>query len=314
MNATPTMSNQPSRRGGLVGPAILIGLGVVFLLNNIGWLGWDIWETLLRLWPLLLIAAGLDLLIGRRSAPGALLAVVVLLAVVAAAVWWSGAWWPRGGSVVGETIVQPLDGATRADVAIGMGAGTLSLRASDDSADLVNGTIKRAPRDQLERTFALNGDTAVFTLRDRGPSGWVLPFAGGRSNQVVWELRLNPDVPMHLKVESGAGTATLDLARMRITDLDVNTGVGTTTVTLPGQGRVQAQINGGVGQTTVTIPAGVAVRIEATAGLGQVRVLGDYQRQDKLYVSPGYDTAANRVDLHVNGGIGSITIEQAHGR
>jgi Domain of unknown function (DUF5668)/Cell wall-active antibiotics response 4TMS YvqF len=310
MNATSTLPNQPTRHGGLAGPAILIALGVVFLLNN---LGWDIWATLLRLWPLLLIAAGLDLLIGRRLARGAALVVVVLLAIVAA-VWWSGAWWPRGVPVVGDTITQTLDGATRADVAISLSAGTLSLRASDDAAVLVNGTIKRAPRDQLERTFALSGDTAVFTLRDCGSSGWMLPFTGGRADQVIWDLRLTPEAPMHLKVDTGAGAATLDLARMRITDLDVNTGVGTTTVTVPGQGRMQAQINGGVGQTTVTIPAGVAVRIEAAAGLGQGRVLGDYQRQDKLYVSPGYDTAANRVDLHVNGGIGSITIEQAHGR
>jgi hypothetical protein len=308
------MPNQPTRRSGLIGPAILIGLGVVFLLNNIGWLGWDIWQTLLRLWPLLLIAAGLDLLIGRRSAPAAVLVVVVLLAIVAAAVWWSGAWWSRGIPVVGETVTQTLGGATRADVAIGMSAGTLSLRANDDSADLVNGTIKRASRDQLERTFALNGDTAFFTLRDRGASGWMPPFARGRSDQVIWDLRLNREVPMLLKVDTGAGTATLDLTGMRITDLDVNTGVGTTTVTLPQEGRVRAQINGGVGQTTVTIPAGVAVRIEASAGLGQVQVRGDYQRQDKLYLSPGYDTAANRVDLHVNGGVGSITIEQAHGR
>jgi hypothetical protein len=314
VNATSTIRDRPTYRGGLVGPAILISLGVVLLLNNMGWLGWDVWQTLLRLWPLLLIAAGLDLLIGRRSILGSLLVVLVLLSLLGAAVWWSGSWWRGGVPVVGDTITQTLDGATRADVTIGLGAGTLRLYALDDSADLVHATVKRAARDQLERSFTVNGDTAFFTLRNRSPSGLLMPFGGGRPDQVVWDLRLNRDVPMGLKVDSGAGTATLDLAQLQIANLDVNTGVGQTTVTMPAQGRVQAQINGGIGETTVTIPAGVAVRIQATAGLGQVRVVGNYQRQDKLYVSPGYDTATNRVDLQVNGGIGSITITQAAGR
>ena len=55
------------RRGGLVGPIILIGLGVVFLLNNLGFLEWSVWDVLLRTWPLLLIAWGIDLLIVRRT-------------------------------------------------------------------------------------------------------------------------------------------------------------------------------------------------------------------------------------------------------
>ena len=59
MNATSPMPERPVRHGGLVGPAILIGLGVVFLLNNLGMLDWGIWNILLRLWPLLLIAIGL---------------------------------------------------------------------------------------------------------------------------------------------------------------------------------------------------------------------------------------------------------------
>jgi len=314
MNATRAMPQRPAPRGGLVGPTILVGLGVVFLLNNLGWLGWEIWETLLRLWPVLLIAVGLDLLIGRRSALGSALIVVILLGVMGTAVWWSGAWWPRAAPLAGEAIAQTLDGATRADVTIGMGAGTLRLHELDDSANLISGTVRRAPGDDVRRSFSVNGDTAFFSLRNHGPSAWGLRFSRERANPIVWDLRLNQDVPMRLKVDTGAGAATIDLARLHVANLDVNTGVGTTTLTLPAQGRMEARISGGVGATTISVPAGVAVRIEAETGLGQVRVQGDYPRQDKLYVSPDYDTAANRVDLRVNGGIGSITITQEHGR
>jgi hypothetical protein len=54
-------------RGGLVGPVLLVGLGLIFLGQNLGWVREDIWLSLLRLWPLILVAAGIDLLIPRRS-------------------------------------------------------------------------------------------------------------------------------------------------------------------------------------------------------------------------------------------------------
>jgi hypothetical protein len=38
------------------------------------------------------------------------------------------------------------------------------------------------------------------------------------------------------------------------------------------------------------------------------------QHQGQVYSSAGYDSAANRVDLAVSGGIGSITIRQESGR
>jgi hypothetical protein len=43
-----------------VWPAILITVGVVILLKNIGVLTGDVWTTILHLWPLLLIALGVE--------------------------------------------------------------------------------------------------------------------------------------------------------------------------------------------------------------------------------------------------------------
>lgn len=49
-----------SKRPSLFGPLLLIGLGVVLLLNTLNIVEGATWQTLLNLWPLLLIAAGLD--------------------------------------------------------------------------------------------------------------------------------------------------------------------------------------------------------------------------------------------------------------
>ena len=81
------MNKKKERRSSLVVPVILIGLGIVFLLNNLGILTWSVWDVIFRLWPVLLVAGGLDVLIGRRSAWGALLSLVLTLALVAGALW-----------------------------------------------------------------------------------------------------------------------------------------------------------------------------------------------------------------------------------
>ena len=43
---------------GWVWAVISLGLGTVFLLANFGYLPWDSWNLLLRMWPLILVALG----------------------------------------------------------------------------------------------------------------------------------------------------------------------------------------------------------------------------------------------------------------
>jgi hypothetical protein len=319
MNATGTVPQQPvqrnpnrERRGGLVGPAIVIALGVVLLLNNLGYLGWGVWDTLVSLWPVLLIAVGLDLLIGRRSILGSALVVLLMLAGLGAMIWWTGFWLPGGMAITSETISQPLGAAKQADIDIGMGAGRLTIGALSESDNLLEGTFAHSSGEQVLHDFSVTGDTATYKLRSQ--VAWIFPFRERRGERLEWNLLANRDIPLRMHIDTGAGQAALSLARLQVTDLDVNTGVGQVTLTLPQQGQVRARINGGVGETVVIIPAGMAARIEATTGLGQVNVIGNYQRDGKLSISPGYDSAVNRVDLAVSGGIGSITIRQESGR
>lgn len=128
--------------------------------------------------------------------------------------------------------------------------------------------------------------------------------------QISWDLQLNDRVPLQLHVDTGAGVAILDLTHLNITQLDVNTGIGQTTLTLPAQGVLHATVNAGVGETLIIIPVGIAVRIHAETGLGHIAIPEVFTHTDKFFISPDYETAINRIDLDLNGGIGSITVRQ----
>ena len=59
---------------------ILIGLGILFLLQNFGWFYMN-WRNVGRLWPLLLVLLGLSSLRIDRTLQWALFAVVILAAL-----------------------------------------------------------------------------------------------------------------------------------------------------------------------------------------------------------------------------------------
>jgi hypothetical protein len=282
-------------------------LGALFLLNNLGWLSWNVWQMLFTLWPVWLIAVGLDILIGRRSVWGSLLVLVVVIGIVGVLTVVYSVQPLATNTWTSETVSQALAGATRADIEIAFTTGSLRIQAAPEDAALIEGTLNVRQNERVTRDFSVNGDTAYFKLRgqntDSGPWwGW------GKERDKVWSLQLNRTVPLRLKVNTGVGTSTLNLESLNVTSLDVNAGVGRTVLTLPNHGQLSAQVDGGVGETEVTIPEGMAAKIRVRTGLGNTQVNSRYQRQGDYYLSPNYDTATNRVELTVNGGIGSITI------
>ena len=78
-------------------------------------------------------------------------------------------------------------------------------------------------------------------------------------------------------------------------------------------GAVPARV-AGVGEVIVQIPWGMAARVHVNTGLGNVETPSGYTRQGDWYVAPGYDTAANRVELEINGGVGRIAVQEIGGR
>jgi hypothetical protein len=82
---------ESSGRGAPVAGIILVFLGVVLLLMTTGYLPWELWRTLWRFWPVLIIIAGLNILL-RNLSPWllSLLILLILTGCVVVAVYQSG--------------------------------------------------------------------------------------------------------------------------------------------------------------------------------------------------------------------------------
>ncbi len=127
-----------------------------------------------------------------------------------------------------------------------------------------------------------------------------------------WDIRLNGDVPLNLKIDSGASASTLDLTDLKVVDLDIDTGASSTEVTLPANaGNTRVDIDSGAASLNIRIPTGVAARIKVKSGIASINVdSARFPRIDGgLYQSADYANAANRADITIDTGVGSVEIK-----
>ncbi len=294
------------RRPSLVWPVILVTVGALLLLNNLNLLDVNLWQ-LWRFWPVLIILAGLEILLGRRSLLWNLAIVLVAVLIVAGVVVLLVA---RPDvlepSVSGEMVIaEPLEGVEQAELQVSFGAGELTIGQLVDSLSLIEGELDLATSVRPTWTIERSGDRASMTLGYSQGVGFKGP---GKSDN--WRLRLSPQASFSLDVDVGAGVVTLDLTGLDIRELKVEGGVGQTTVTFPKQGNISAQVSSGLGALTLEIPEEMAARLRVDRGLSALSVSGRFKKDGADYVTDDWATSENRLDLGISVGIGAVTVRE----
>jgi hypothetical protein len=208
----------------------------------------------------------------------------------------------RPANVPAAPAVVPLEGAGRARIEVHHGAGRLVIGGGAEPANLLDGTFAGGLQVQARR----EGDRLDVELRpqrDWGP--WVVGTAG-----LAWNLRLNPAVPLSLKLETGGNEALVDLTGLKVEELRLSTGASSTEVLLPaGAGFTKVKVGAGVATIRLRVPEGVAAKFEFEGGLATAHVdTSRFPRVGDEYCSPDYATAANKVDIEVEAGVGSVDL------
>ncbi len=293
-----------SRAGGFVLPLLLVATGIVFLLNNLGILGRDVWDVIIHLWPILLIAIGLDLMIGQKSTrrwwPAVLVLIVILIGAFFALLETSKQ------MTTERPFSQDLNGVTQAEVSLICSSCSLQLGTSSTPGMLIEGTVTLGWRESLGHNYMIAGEKGEFTLASQQLP--ALPFSTKAADK-PWRLRLTPNIPLRLRVEIEEGTAALNLERLNLVDLEIRVGGGESTITLPRNGRLEARISGGGGDVTIEVPRGVGLRVFVEAGTSDVYLPIGYERQGDTYLSSTYATAAAHIDLRLIGN-GRISVQE----
>jgi hypothetical protein len=212
-------------------------------------------------------------------------------------------------SVEMDEAAIPLEGAQRAHIQMRHGAGRLQISAGAGPDELLSGTFRGGLSFEKKR----EGDLLDVEMRlpPGNVQGLIYPWKWGGGRGLEWKVALNDDIPLSISVEGGVSENRMDLGGLSVTDLRIETGASATWLTLPATaGHTKAEISCGAGSVQVSVPPGVAARIRTASTLGGITVNRKrFPRVGRrLYESPDYDTAANKVELDIDASIGSIAV------
>jgi hypothetical protein len=202
-----------------------------------------------------------------------------------------------------EQVSIDLQGANQASLKLNHGAGRVMVNAGAPAGQLLSGTfaggVKQRAHLAGERLDAhIEANPMIFP-----------PFLSGWQG-LEWNIHLNRDVPLTLRLETGASQSELDLRDLMVTDLRVNTGASKTDLTLPANaGLTTVRVELGAASLDMLVPQGVAARIRSESGAAAIEIdRTRFPYSNGIYESPEYSSAQNKVDIMIQAGAGRVAV------
>lgn len=246
-------------------PILLIGVGVVWLLGNLNLIPDVSLIGLLRLWPVLLIVAGLDLLFARSSAIiGGLIGLLAVAFVLVVLVAGQSLGLSSQPELIRETFSEPLGDASAAHITLDLEAAPTHLEAAVDSNDLIHADIDYFGAVQFEVSGSDVKRVRLSTSNDS--LNWMYFTTAPRRD---WRISLAPQIPLDLTIDSGSGSANLDLSGLTLSDFALDSGSGSIDLSLPaGDEAYQAMVDSGSGSVDIDVPCGAGITLQLDGGSG----------------------------------------------
>ncbi len=301
-------------------PIALIAFGALLLLSNLGLIPATGWAVLWRFWPIAVIALGIDVLIGRRSVAGAVAGGVLVLVLVGVAIGIAlfAEQMPflvdlaRPATLQFDHVEYPATGLESAVVTIDWTSAPGYLSALEDSGNVIEADI--AYRGKLAFDAHSSGSEATITLDTylQGVSYGNFTFDDGQDR---WDVGLSPDVTLDLRLDASSGSGHYDLTGLAIDRLQLDAGSGAVDLTLPARMSFAGDVDGGSGALRLHVPSDVGVRLTLDHGSGSFRpgdtltLISGKVDGDGVWETPGFDAATHQIELAVDQGSGSLSVD-----
>lgn len=203
---------------------------------------------------------------------------------------------------VSDDIIIEKDNAEKLAINLEIGYGIVDISSGAD--DWVNGTIDYNYSSlEPDVTYKLNGEKGKVTIDQ--PKKSIKKIKRGKLKN-DWDLALTNEIPIDLKVSTGAADTSLDLQGVKLQKLDIESGVGRTTVDLSGSWEESFDVNleMGVGESTIILPREVGVEIKAEKGIGSTNMEGFISKGEGVYVNDAFDHADVIITVDAEMGVG----------
>lgn len=293
---------------------LFVIIGLLGLLNNF----FDFivhWDTLWKLWPLLLVLLGVSAFLKDSKSKWIVIGGVGLLAgvVLFASV-------QRGCSgverIVGnfddhdsayteQELFHPYDSTVAAArFVFEGGAGHFEIGEGTDR--FVWASVRSSVSD-----YRLDHDPAAGTPEFRlAMNDESVSWHGSKMrNHVI--IRLHPDPLWDLDIDAGAAKIDFDLSAYRLRRLDLDAGAASIDVRLGSRADTcVVRVETGASSVRLSVPTDVACELRTESALSSRHINGFVSLGDGLYRSENFDKSDKRILIFIESGLSSITVDR----
>lgn len=298
--------------------AILISVGVVLLLNTMDHLSWSVWFRIFSLWPVVLIAIGIELLFKKtRLSFLAIISPLLFFAIILGPAFLHDSYLGvihRTGKIYQWS--EDLDSAlTEARASVRLNDGELVISSGTDK--LISAQLDYFEREPVITYNASSLDSSArLKIRDREKRWLEWSFSKGRFHgawdRKNWEIRLTELVPIDLTVYLNASHADLDLSELKVRVLDLETKASSAKLRISSLvDEVSARIESKASKVTISLPEDMALKIENHSNLSSTSFSWfTLKETDDGYETPDFDQATRKLILYLEGSLTKLKISR----
>lgn len=295
----------PSRfRWGL----LFITVGVILLLNKMGYLDWEYWWELLLWWPVLLIAYGIEKIFNRTRlqfisylAPLILIAGMIYVAVDVGADSGRRGFGDRyNWKADMDSSIEKLDAV--------IDHGRTDLTVSRSGLSLASAKFDRfSPKPDI--TLEKKNNLATLDIsRAMGRRSAVI-FSSHGSYQ-DWRVSFSDEVPLVLKCIGNEADVDLNMESIPVEKLSVVDDGGNVYLKIGTRtALVAVDVSGDEADLRIRIPADCGIKITGKEYASYLKDLNLIEEASDL-ISEGFDSAATKISFNLDDGLHYLSITE----
>jgi len=324
----------------LIPGLVLVLIGAAILLSNYGYLHFH-WWNIVRLWPIFLVIGGVNLVFAHNKSPWATVVKVSVLVIGLGLLFFGNFgerynFWPGNhfnysyndkddddnnnnnsdddDDDDNKNDVKMMGNGTfnepyKADVKfarLNISGGGTTYNLSDTTNQLFSATTKDHKTDRYAFSHSMDDSVYVLDFKMRSHNGFNFDSDNNRA-----DFRLNPNPIWDIDVQAGATSLDFDLSKFKVKDFKLSGGAASFKVKF-GQPltMTDVDVSTGVSGVDISIPQNAACSIETDSGLSDNHFEGFNKTSDNNYETPGFNTAKNKMHIHISGGLSGFNVKR----
>ncbi len=281
---------------------ILIIIGILLFLANLGYINFAVLFSIFDIWPLLLVVAGVNILFKNKPIVSYITWILFFIVLIVYGSFY------KGGIVSSRIISRDMDVKKPIETAYGelnldIGAAKINLDSENES--LLTAHLKGKELD-YEENYKNNKEKAVLSFESKDFS------ASNLNNDISdYNFNLNKDVLWDIDLDLGAISGQLNLEEIAVKSIDLDFGAGNLDIILGNkQDRSNIKIDSGASNLTIVIPEEAGLKIKLDTALTKTNIDDlNLNKSGDYYISPNYEDASAKLDFEIDMAAGKIDFE-----